>query len=140
MKNPAKIFIKNDELNKFLFVLRDDKPNISHPNMWSLIGGGIEKGESPIKAVKREIKEEINIDIYDIKEIASKKTIISKEGIDHKVIGYLFLGKTNISDIDKIKIYEGQKVAFWSLDEILELENLVPIVREFIIKHKKFLQ
>lgn len=33
MKDGVKILIKNDELNKYIFVLRDDKPNIPDPNM-----------------------------------------------------------------------------------------------------------
>ena len=67
LKDGAKAFIKNKKLDKYLFVLRDDKPNIPNPNCWALIGGGIEKGEEPIEALKREVKEEIGIELSDRK-------------------------------------------------------------------------
>ncbi len=48
---------------KILIVLRDDKPGISYPGMWDLIGGGREGNESPWECVAREIKEEFDIDL-----------------------------------------------------------------------------
>jgi 8-oxo-dGTP diphosphatase len=57
----SKIFIKNKKTGRFLFILRDDIETIPYPNCWSIVGGGIEKGETPIEALKREIEEEINI-------------------------------------------------------------------------------
>lgn len=34
--------------HKLLMLLQDNDPNISSPNCWSLIGGGIEEGESSV--------------------------------------------------------------------------------------------
>ena len=74
MKPGAKIFIKNKKLNKYLFFLRDNKFDIVNPNMWSTLGGGIEINESPEEALKREIKEESNIKIYNIQLIGEQKS------------------------------------------------------------------
>ena len=56
-----KILIKNETLNKYIFILSDNKPDIPAPNTWEITGGGIEPGETPTEALKREIKEELGI-------------------------------------------------------------------------------
>ena len=38
------LFDKNDQL---LIYLRDDKPTIPYPNNWDLLGGLVNKGETP---------------------------------------------------------------------------------------------
>lgn len=128
MKQVAKIFLLNHE-KKLLMVLRDNKPEIAYPNYWSEIGGEIEKGESPIEALKREIDEEIICKIYDI-EFVGEIFILAE---DCKLI--LFKGKV-IDRLEDIKLYEGQKLGLF---EFQELENLLipPFVREFIIKNKE---
>ena len=49
------------ERGKFVLQLRDDKPLIDFPDMWSLFGGAIEKNEDPQEAMLREIEEELCI-------------------------------------------------------------------------------
>jgi 8-oxo-dGTP pyrophosphatase MutT (NUDIX family) len=48
-----------DQHGRYLMQLRDDKPGILHPGAWGLFGGGIEPGEAPEAAVRRELVEEI---------------------------------------------------------------------------------
>lgn len=46
---------------KYILQLREDKPNIIAPGQWSLFGGLIQVGETPIQSVTREIFEELSI-------------------------------------------------------------------------------
>jgi 8-oxo-dGTP pyrophosphatase MutT (NUDIX family) len=46
---------------RYAMQLRDNKPNISSPGIWSLFGGLIRKGEKPMHAIEREIDEELCI-------------------------------------------------------------------------------
>ena len=44
---------------RYLLQLRDDLPQIWYPDHWGLFGGGIDAGESPEDALRRELMEEI---------------------------------------------------------------------------------
>jgi len=62
LKKNAVAVIVNDD-NKILLLKRADNKDIWMPNKWALVGGAIEKGETPQKACEREIKEEIGLEI-----------------------------------------------------------------------------
>ncbi len=49
--------------NGYVLQHRDDHPGIPWPGHWGLFGGGVERGESPIHAIKREIREELCLDV-----------------------------------------------------------------------------
>jgi len=60
-KNAVAVIVNND--NKILLLKRVDDKKIWMPGKWALVGGGIEKGENPQKAVEREIKEETGLEV-----------------------------------------------------------------------------
>lgn len=143
IKEGSKVFIKNQKLGKYLFFLRDDKPTIPNPNMWGLLGGGIEKGESPLEAALREVKEETNITIYDIKELGNiMVSHISKENGGEQIIKnklFVFLAKTDTT-LDEAELYEGQKLAYFTIEEAKKLDNLSPPIREAIGEYEELLK
>jgi len=64
MKKIAAIILENDK-GEFLLYLRDNKPGIPFPDHWDLIGGHVEAGETPEKALVREFKEELDLDLKE---------------------------------------------------------------------------
>jgi 8-oxo-dGTP diphosphatase len=50
-----------DRDGKLLIYLRDDNPTIPFPNHWDLFGGHVEVGETPERALCRELQEEIGV-------------------------------------------------------------------------------
>jgi 8-oxo-dGTP pyrophosphatase MutT (NUDIX family) len=71
------------ETQKVLLLLRNDKTPT-----WSCVAGGLEKGENPLEALKREIKEELSI---------------SADGINFKKVGTQYIDKKNMD----FHYYEG---------------------------------
>ncbi len=43
----------------YILQLRDDKPTIAAAGQWSLFGGKIKTGETPLQTIKREVDEEL---------------------------------------------------------------------------------
>ena len=107
--------------NKYLLQLRDDKPNIYFPNYWGLFGGATEANEEPIDAVRREILEEISLEIKN-GSIFLTLTIETKffENIRKRIFF-----KCNIDSASSIVLNEGQSFKFYEFNEIQSLK-IVP--------------
>ncbi|MGD1700239.1 NUDIX hydrolase [Dapis sp. BLCC M229] len=102
------IILFNSE-KKILLVLRDDKDSIPFPNTWNLLGGILENGESPEECIRREIKEEIEIELGNIK-FFQKYNVYEREH-------YIFWKKIDL-ELTQIKLNEGQRLAYFSKDEL----------------------
>ncbi len=46
---------------RYILQLRDNKQTIAAPGKWSLFGGRLRKGETPLRTIRREIYEELAI-------------------------------------------------------------------------------
>ncbi|MBL7021864.1 NUDIX domain-containing protein [Patescibacteria group bacterium] len=130
----AKIFVKNEMLDEYLFILRDDNPDIIEPDTWGLLGGGMKKGENPMEAIKRELKEEIDIEVNNIRQIRSRKITHEVHGRIFEIEGYYFIGTTDTYDLSNIKLNEGQRADFFSLEEIMKQPNISQSIEELISK------
>ncbi len=119
IKSVKAIIISN---GKYLLQLRDNKKNIFFPNFWGLFGGQINKNESFLKAVKREVKEETNLKIKKATKIASVKYNI----VDIKKKRYLIYFECKIYGSQKIILNEGRKYKFFSFKNIKKY-NIIPM-------------
>ena len=131
-KEGCLIFIKNETLNKYIFILRDNIPTIPYPNTWSILGGGIEDGETPLDAILREVEEELNVDLYDIREIHTMDIHSEIQGKINTITGYFFFAKTKTEDLSKIPLKEGQKASFFSIEEINNIDNIPPFINTIL--------
>jgi len=118
--------------SRILMHLRDDKPGISYPDYWSIIGGGIEKNESPLQALKRECLEEIGIVPSNIRFV--KRIFIPS----YKVRGddeiYVFRGDID-KEVGEINLTEGQKVEYFYFDDIQKLK-MSSALKKFILENR----
>lgn len=46
----------------YLMQLRDSRPDIWYPGRWNLFGGAVEPGEEPVAALRRELREELELE------------------------------------------------------------------------------
>lgn len=62
--------------NEVLFLKRSKHEFM--PSVWEIPSGGIEDGESMLQALKREIKEETNLEVFDVVDFVSAVDYLSK--------------------------------------------------------------
>ncbi len=108
----ALIFNNKNEILLVNHKLSEKKPE-DFSDYWSMPGGTVEFGETAIEALKREIKEELGINIFEEKLIGYNDWI----KMDRHWIGLNFIAKTN--DAPRIKEPEKIKEArFFNINDI----------------------
>ena len=130
MKEIAAIILENDK-GEFLLYLRDNKPTIPFPDHWDLIGGHIEKGETPEQALIREVKEELDI---DLKEYTFYRKYECLTGDAYENIKYIYTGRMNLP-LEKITLLEGVRPQYFTREEIphVKFANILKsIVMDYI--------
>ena len=108
---------------KVLTILRDNLPNIPYPNTWDLAGGGRENEETSYETMRREVMEELNIDIpksnvvwikyYDSITKPGKRSVFMVANISDHQIENIRFGE------------EGQGYKMVSFREFLEDKNVI---------------
>jgi len=115
MARNVAIIILYDQDKKILLQHRaEDAERL--PGYWAFFGGGIEAGETPEQAVKRETLEELN---YTLKNprLIMKQDFLSKDETNEK---HVFVEEFDPSK--KITLGEGQNFGWFHLSEISRLK------------------
>lgn len=113
----ASIFVTKN--NKILMIRRSDKKTYL-PGYVQPIGGKIDLNESPLTAAKRELKEEANIEVADIKLKAVVTEVKSKGDDLYKTNWQIFhfSGKYKEKDNNKIGTTDEGELIWLTLEEI----------------------
>jgi 8-oxo-dGTP diphosphatase len=114
-----------NEFGEILLHLRDDKPEISHPNQWGFLGGGCENGEEPTQAVLRELFEEAELIVETAEPLCR---LIDLEGSQGLVTVFRVVTEVRLADM---RLHEGQEIRFFSQEQVRELP-LDPLIREIL--------
>ena len=90
-------------------------------NKFVIPGGHIERGEKMEDALRREVKEETGLDIYDIELIGLQESIFSKTFRENRHFIFIdFICRTDTSDVTLND--EADEYVWAALDEILDLD------------------
>jgi 8-oxo-dGTP diphosphatase len=121
----VKILLKNED-NKYLLLRRSKEKYPEVGEQWDSVGGRIDSGTPLLENLKREIKEESNL------ELIGEPTLIAAQDIlkaDKHVVRLTYigvaLGKIILSD-------EHDEYKWFSYDEMKELVLLDPYVKEIL--------
>lgn len=114
--------------NVLLQLRRDDESY--YPGYWTLPGGKVGKDESIEDALKREVKEELDLNLHDYTLF---KKIVEKRENDI-IKRYIYWSNIN-KKIEDLKLGEGSALRFFCREEIPPLKiafALKPIIEEFM--------
>ncbi|MDD4990450.1 MAG: NUDIX hydrolase [Candidatus Pacebacteria bacterium] len=125
----VKILLKNKNGNYLLIRRSPEKyPNAS--GAWDIVGGRIEPGLPLFDNLKREVKEEINLDLTEEPKLVGAQDIL-------RVHGKHIVRLTYIGFIDgQVKLDEKENVEFkWlAINEIKEMPDLSMYFKELLDK------
>lgn len=109
--------IINDK-NEVLLLKRSDKCE-SNAGLWTRPGGSIEFGETAEKAIKREIKEELDVELEIIKFLEYIDDLRNEKNVKRHFIALGFLGKIK-GELKNLDIEENSEIMWFSLNNLPE--------------------
>lgn len=89
---------------------RDDRPDVAWPGHWGIFGGHVEDGEPPLQAARREMLEELGL------ELGPELDLVYR-GCDGMRERHVFLAELPRPP-EELVLKEGQGMALYSLNEL----------------------
>lgn len=107
-----------------------------HPGKWNFTGGAVDAGESSVEGAKREVKEELGINIDTLEFLLSYRR-------EHDFVD-VWVGRTNadIEDLDTSdrEVDEVRWVSFQELKNMINNNEFVPSVKLYLELFEKLLE
>jgi 8-oxo-dGTP diphosphatase len=95
-----------------LLFLRDAKDTIPYPNCWDIPGGHVEENESPEECIRREMLEEMGIDVGQPVPFRKYRLGDRTEHTFWKAVEI---------DIGAVDLREGQRLQWFSEEDVMKL-------------------
>lgn len=112
---------------KILLMIRNYVFNSGLKKIWCMIGGKKESSESFEKTIIRKIKEEMNIQVSDV------KLLLISPSFDKDI--HFYHGKLTDNNVNSIERAEGQELQFFDLKELGKLQ-LTSSTNLFFTRHR----
>ena len=109
--------------NKYLILVKSDEEDVT-PNAFDLPGGRMEYGEHPKEALKREVKEEVNLNV-EVKGVTDIWDFVMKKR-KLQLVGITWACETN-DNHNQVKLSFEHSKFFWkTYDEIQKNKDKYP--------------
>lgn len=113
------------EDGRYLCQLRSQRPGIFYPDHWGLFGGAVNPGESPEAGLKRELREELALEVESAEYFTEFTFDFSFSGKGHVWRRY-YLVPLECSGIAALQLGEGREFRAFTDRELLDQARVVP--------------
>ncbi len=121
---------------RYLLQHREDRLGVTYPNCWGLFGGACEPGESAPDALRRELLEEIGIEIGHYEPLLTCVYDLWFE--DRRTRKAFFSVELSETEAGKLVLGEGQGMAWFRFAEIMaRADQVVPYDLSVIALHNR---
>lgn len=137
MNYGVSLIILYDSEHRFLLQHRTKDAKLL-PDYWAFFGGGLKKGETPDKAIRRETFEELN---YVLK---SPQLILERDFRENNTKGHLYIYTEQFNgDKASLKLLEGQGWGWFKKSETQQLRmtmrdrNIIKYIAKYLRNNTK---
>ncbi|MDB5411032.1 MAG: putative hydrolase [Rhodospirillales bacterium] len=121
---------------RYLLQLRDAKPTILLPDHWACFGGGIEEGENPEAALRRELVEELEFRPRRMELLTEMRLLMPLRPPRHDTLSF-FLVPVDAAEIAAMVQHEGAGKRLFTADQLAAERRVSPWDLAVILMHAR---
>lgn len=121
---------------RYLFQLRDDKPNLPLRGHWALFGGEVEPGEDGQTAIVREVAEELTYEARDCAWYHEAIYVLPRRR-RRVVRKAYYVIPIEPGDVGKMALCEGADLRLMAVPDLLSLPNIAPWDLAVVLLHSR---
>lgn len=113
------------EDGRYVMQLRDDIPNIFYPGHWGCFGGAIDPGERPLRALKRELVEELEFKAKRVSRFTRFQYDLKRLGRD-KIDRIYYEVQVTRDELKYFVLHEGRAFKAFTGEQLLCKRRVTP--------------
>jgi 8-oxo-dGTP pyrophosphatase MutT (NUDIX family) len=119
----AALIILDD--GQYLLQHRDDRPAIWYPGHWGCFGGAVDDGEDAVQALRRELREELELELGTPTYFTSIDFDLSRFGLRRYFRSY-YVVRVSRAEQERLVLHEGQALGAFPGDTVLHDLRVTP--------------
>lgn len=110
---------------RYLMQRRDDRPDIFYPGHWCCFGGAMNPGESPLETLRRELHEELELNMPAAIEFGKFEFELAPNG---RMRFFRAFYEVRLSDemLAGLKLHEGAEMRAFDAEDLLRNHRVAP--------------